>query len=118
MACYGRDNVLGITTTPGRVCWNRCSGLSAINLAYHMGASTVFLLGFDMMHNGLQKNWHKDHNEVPLKSAEKSYARFLKACPAIKRDADKVGLEIINGNPDSAIGQFPKMTLKEFLENE
>lgn len=119
MTCFGRESTQGLSTKPNVVRWNRCSGLSAINLAYHMGASTVFLLGFDMNHNGEQKNWHKDHVEdQSLKKAESRYTRFLSSCRYINRDAKKLGFKIINGNPDSAIEQFPKMTLREFLENE
>ena len=119
MVPFHRGKPLGIDINQKSVAWNRCSGLSAINLAYHMGASTVFLLGFDMKHDNKQKNWHKDHKEdQSLKLADRRYAHFLVAPQIIWKDAQRLGLNIINGNPDSAIEQFPKMTLTEFLDNE
>ena len=118
-ACFARESSRGLSTKPNTVRWNRCSGLSAINLAYHMGASTVFLLGFDMKHNGVQKNWHLDHMEdQSVEKADDRYVRFLSMCKYIKRDAIKLNLKIINGNPDSAIKEFPKMTLNQFLKAE
>lgn len=119
MVPFNRGTPLGIVTDKKMVAWNRCSGFSAINLAYHMGASTVFLLGFDMKHDTKQKNWHRDHKEdQSLRLAERRYARFLVASKAIHRDAQKLGLRIVNGNLDSAIMEFEKMTLGDFLKNE
>lgn len=79
----------------------------------------MFLLGFDMKHNGVQKNWHLDHMEdQSVEKADDRYVRFLSMCKYIKRDAIKLNLKIINGNPDSAIKEFPKMTLNQFLKAE
>lgn len=126
MIPYERGNPLGIDTRENMVSWNRCSGLSAINLAYHMGASTAVLLGFDMKHNGKQRNWHKDHKEEcslshsdPMKDcADRRYRHYLSSCKHIKKDADRLKFRIINANPDSAIQEFEKMTLNKFLELE
>jgi len=35
--------------------------------------------------------------------------------PDIKRDADELGIEIINANPESAITVFPRMNFKEII---
>ena len=116
---YERRGPLGIDTTPNCVSWNRCSGFSAINLAYHMGAKTIFLLGFDMNHDGSQRNWHNDHQEtVTLKDAEGRYKHYLTACKHIQKAAKRLNLRIINGNPNSAIVEFPKMTWGQFLKEE
>ena len=42
----------------------------------------------------------------------------MRGCDQIARDAKRLGIEIVNLNPDSAIVQFRKVSLKEFLENE
>jgi hypothetical protein len=119
IVAYQRGKPSGLIAKEGAVAWNRCSGFSAINLAYHMGASTVFLLGFDMSHNGVQRNWHNDHKEqCTFKDAEGRYAHYMVSCKYIAKDAESLGLEIINGNPDSAIEAFPKMELKAFLKKE
>jgi len=111
---YDFGKLSGICTEPGKVAWNRNSGGSAINLAYHLGVRRVVLLGFDMRRVDGEPNWHKDHP-----AADKNpYDVYLKHFNAIARDAEALGLEIINCTPGSAIGHFPIMSLDEFLESE
>jgi hypothetical protein len=43
------------------------------------------------------------------------FPKHLVGFPAIKEDADKLGVQIFNVCPDSAIKEFPKLTLKEAL---
>ena len=111
---YTRGKPAGIETRQGFVAWNRNSGASAINLAYHLGASRVILLGFDMRRIDDRANWHDDHPS-PQKNP---YHRFLRLFPKIAKDAGDLGLEIINCTPDSAIDQFPIMTLEAYLKKE
>jgi len=112
--CVHRGKPIGIETRPRYVSWNKSSAGSAINLAYHLGATTIVLLGMDMRRVDDKANWHDDH-PAPQKDP---YARFLKAFPLIKADAEKLGLKIINCTPGSAITQFPIMPLEDFLEGE
>lgn len=101
----------GIDTTPGRVAWNRNSGASAINLAWHLGASKVVLYGFDMRDVDGESHWHNDHQS----KKPSPHARFLRCFPAIKRDAERLGIEIINASPGSAIKEFPIIDPMEAL---
>lgn len=111
-----RGKSTGIERRPHSVAWNRSSGASAINLAYHLGAKTVVLLGFDMKRkivNGKPKNnWHEDHKTV---TGNNPYPRFLSVFPMIKKDAEALGLEIINCTPNSELKIFPMMSLEEFV---
>lgn len=111
---YGRDQKhrYGITSKKDFVSWNGSSGACAINLAYHMGAKTIVLLGFDMRRVDGEKNWHSDHKEH-LKADP--FSRHLKAFPVIKKDALLLGLTILNATPESAIKQFPFVSLEEVL---
>jgi len=124
-----RGKSQGIDPSPRCVAWNRQSGASAINLAYHLGAATVVLIGFDMrrvslselssnqdgtVHEGTVANWHEDH---PAKQKD-PYDRFSQVFKVIARDARKLGLEIVNCTPGSAIKEFPIMDLKDFLKKE
>lgn len=104
---YQRDHARphGITTKQNYVSWNASSGASAINLAYHMGAKEIVLLGFDMRMVEGQKNWHNDHKEM----LHKPFQRHLKPFPAIYHDAKELNLKIYNATPDSAITVFPMM---------
>jgi len=114
MVGYKRGKPAGIEARPTYVAWNGCSGSSAINFAYHLGARRVVLLGFDMRRVDGKTNWHNDHPS-PDKNP---YARFLQHYPRIAKDAEGLGLEIVNCTPGSAIDQFPIMTLEEYLTKE
>jgi hypothetical protein len=109
-----RGKKMGIETDSRRVSFNKCSGSSAINLAYHLGAKRVVLLGFDMKFGkDGENNWHNYHREKPPKW--NPYVGFLECFPIIKDDADRIGLEILNATPDSAIKVFPMVKLEETL---
>lgn len=104
----------GISMNPEEVFWNKSSGASAINLAYHLGASKVVLLGFDMKVNERNEhNWHQNHRAHPRPSAYQE--RFLPPFIKIKEDADKLGLDIVNATVDSELKVFPMVKLKEII---
>lgn len=113
-----RGKPVGIDPRPSFIAWNGNSGASAINLAYHFGAKRVVLLGFDMKFGDLgENNWHNDH-KLPSRKGRHPwdpYPGFLKNFPDIKRDADRLGFEIFNATPDSALDVFPKVKLEEVL---
>jgi hypothetical protein len=106
-----RGKSAGIETKPGFVSWNYCSGSSAINLAYHLGVTRIVLIGYDMHNVDNKRNWHTDHKD----SGNAPYARFLKCYPEIARDAENLGVEIINTCKDSAIKCLPYQPLKKIV---
>lgn len=111
---YKRGKQSGIDQRPSFVAWNKSSGGSAINFAYHLGASKIVLLGYDMHKVDGKTNWHDDHpshNKDP-------YWRFLRPFPFIAKDAESLNLTIINATPGSAIDCFPIMTLENYLTSE
>lgn len=100
----------GIETEKGHVRWNYNSGLSAINLAYHLGCKRVILLGFDMALNSEGKgHWHNQYNGV----TNMPFARHLVGVDTIAEDAKRLGLEIINASQTSVMTQFPKINVKD-----
>jgi hypothetical protein len=108
----------GLTMNPTKVSWNGNSGSAAINVAVHTGAKRIFLLGFDMKLAGGEKHWHRVYSKgKPIKRVgiQLPFPKHLVGFPAIKEDADKLGVQIFNVCPDSAIKEFPKLTLKEAL---
>jgi len=107
----GRGKSAGIETIPGTVAWNRCSGSSAINLAYHFGATRIVLIGFDMHDVDKQKNWHDDHKD----NGKAPYQRFLACYGEIAKDAKNLEIKIFNTNLDSAIRHIPKKSLEELV---
>lgn len=113
--CFKRGKPVGIENKLGQVAWNRNSGGSAINFAYHLGAKKIILIGFDMKRGvGGRTNWHDNH-KARNTNPEGMYRRYNDAFKYIKSDADKLGLVIINTSLDSAIIELDKMTLEEAL---
>jgi hypothetical protein len=118
-----RDNTrpFGLTLNRAKISWNENSGSAAINLAVHFGAKRIFLLGFDMrLDEQGKQHWHSLYRTLAeqskkLKKHTPPFARHLVGFKAIKRDAEDLGVQIYNVNPDSRIQEFPKVTLEEAL---
>jgi hypothetical protein len=108
-----RGKSTGIESRPGFISWNRNSGASAINVAYHLGAVRVVLIGFDMKMTGNNHNWHHYHKHTPPANIYQN--RFLPVFAQIARDARELGLQIINATPDSEIKEFPMMKLEHCI---
>lgn len=108
-----RWDKIGLTTDPSQVYWNKSSGASAINLALHLGASKVVLLGFDMKMGSSGHNWHSNHKHVPRSTVYQHL--FLPPFEKIAKDAKVLGLEIVNATPGSALDVFPKVNLLTVL---
>lgn len=111
-----RKHRKGISGKNNAISWSRNSGGAAINLAVRFGAKKIILLGFDVKSDikGVS-HWHGSHQRKGEKKIKQPYARHLKCFPPIAEDADRMGIEIINASPDSAIECFRKSTVKELL---
>jgi hypothetical protein len=82
------------------------SGCGAINLALILGATRVFLLGFDCKAEADgRSNWHDFQGQ----SSPEVYPRFLEGFAAVARDLPHVfpGSIIINLTPGTMIPFFP-----------
>ena len=105
---------MGIDFDPNFICWNLNSGAGAINLAVHFGVKRILLLGFDMnLTDGKDQHFHKYYGGNP-KTVVGVFKRHMKGFAKIAADL-KGQVEVINCNPDSAIVDFPKAHIKEFL---
>src|SRR5690606_37197584 len=105
-----RDYRSGISDKRDTICWNNNSGAAAINLAALAGAKRILLLGFDMLPEK-STHWHSLYGDV--RTHRNTFNRFLKHFPNIARDAKKRRIEILNVSPNSAIEDFPKVSLKD-----
>lgn len=106
----------GISTKPGYISWNLNSGAAAINLAVLTGATQIILLGFDMnSQSPTQHHWHTEYGPRTLVKQQGVYVKHLQGFKTIAADAKKLGVEIINANPESAIKDFVKVNLKEII---
>lgn len=114
----------GISSNPKLISWNMNSGSAAINVAAHSGAKRIILLGFDMkLDEKSKQHWHGLYRQggvAPLRKGRQSlpFDRHMRGFDEIAKDARRMGIEIINCSPESAIKQFRKITVKELLNAE
>lgn len=100
----------GLSTDPKRVHSGGNSGYQAINLALHLGAQRVVLLGYDMHNHSGKSHWFGDH---PKNFANRNGNpdRFIAAFRTIQPGA--YGLEILNCSRTTALDAFPRVALEE-----
>jgi hypothetical protein len=80
------------------------SGLNALNMAVCLGASTIYLLGFDMYgENGRTANFHAGY---PESNKEDIYKNFITDFKDFAERIKGIGTKIINLNPKSAVRCF------------
>ena len=115
-----KGHVRGISTNSRMVSWNGNSGAAAVSIAAHTGVKRIILLGFDMkLNEGKDQHWHDVYGRGKARDEKKEmkmpFHRHLRGFPEIAKDAKRMGIEILNASPDSAIECFRKVTVKELL---
>ena len=97
----------------------RSSGHRAVSISIMLGSNRIGLLGYDMrivkMEDGKLRSHH--HDEYHNTENERTYKEeFATGFRGWREEAEKLGVEIINLTPDSAVEDFKKMSLSEYLE--
>jgi hypothetical protein len=88
------------------------TGHGAMNLAVLLGAQRILLLGFDMT-SVRGHNWHTDH---PAHASEHRYTRkWIPEFAKAKTILDRLGVEVINCTPGSALQCFPFAKIEDFI---
>lgn len=102
----GRKGIIG---------WGGNSGFQAINLAVHMGAKKIILIGFDMrIDKGL--HWHGPH-KGKLTNPRTSYVdRWRRAIDKVYAQLCDMGISAYNCSPVSHLAAYPKVSLEVALE--
>lgn len=93
-------------------CAGNCSGEHAIHLAYHLGATKIVLLGFDMGATG-QGHWFGKHPKPLANGAD--FKTMRKSFPRLAADLRDRGVEVLNATRETALDCFPRVTLAEAL---
>lgn len=102
----------GLELEPGGVRTGKNSGYQAINLAVHLGAHRIVLLGYDMQPDDHDRDhWFGAH---PWKTRP-PYGLFLQLFPSIVEPLKAIGVEVLNASRVSALTCFPRVTLSEAL---
>ena len=93
----------------GKIHTGSNSGYAAINLAYHLSAKTIVLLGYDMRMSGSRRHWFSDRPEHFNVSSD--YNAFIRQLNTI--DTKKHGIEILNASRRTSLTCFPLVNLEE-----
>jgi hypothetical protein len=101
----------GLETAPTGLRTGKNSGYQAINLAVHLGAARILLLGYDMQRTANKEHWFGDH-PLPTRSP---YAVFRVYFRSLVRPLAKAGVEVINCSRTTALDTFPLADLDEML---
>lgn len=90
------------------------SGYQLVNLAAHLGARRILLVGYDCRASPSgQTHWFGDHPDGLRVTSP--YASFAAAYRLAAPDLAAMGVEVINCTPGSAIDAFPRSTLSAVL---
>jgi len=103
----------GLHTEPDKVCWNKSSGGCAINVAIHLGAKRIILLGYDMKRTYDRKNWNPHQSE---KTNQNPYEHQGATLPHMwNAIQNKTDVQVLNATEGSAIDCFPKVKLEDVV---
>jgi hypothetical protein len=96
---------------PGHVS-GRDSGTSAINLAYHFGATEIVLIGYDMTGGRwFAGEWPHPMPHIP----EEHFRRHMEHLSELAKDAQRKGIRIVNASPISRVECFERVRLEDYL---
>jgi hypothetical protein len=101
----------GLSLEPGTIVTTENSGGAAINIAVHLGAKQIVLLGYDMgPHNG-----RKHFYDTEPKSVMSPYMKFRKLIATMVEPLNQAGVEVVNCSRRSALECFPMRPLREVI---
>jgi len=97
--------------------WNGNTGSVAINLALILGASKIYLIGFDMsLSDKGESNWHTNLLDTPSKVHYKRYKDALQRADGYRKK-DWAEVEVINLNPQSNWDLYPKIDWQDHIRS-
>lgn len=94
------------------------SGYQAINLAVHLGATKIVLLGYDMQPSAHgMDHWFGAHPKWKdaVSVTRPAYAVFLPKFTTLVQPLKDLGIEVVNATRRTALEAFPCCSLEEAL---
>lgn len=108
-----KTGVEGLETKKSALRTGGNSGYQVINLAVHMGASRIVLLGYDMQRGPKgEEHWHPDY---PNRSRS-PYNMFVRHYGTLVDPLREIGVDVINCTRRTAIQCFPRQSLVSVFE--
>jgi hypothetical protein len=87
------------------------SGYQAINLAVHLGAERILLLGYDLSPDGTQTHWFGEHPDVQ----PSPYPQMRAAFDSLIEPLQSLRITVINCSRRTALTTFPCVPLEQEL---
>lgn len=106
---------LGLEIDPTGLRTGRNSGYQAINLAVHLGAKKIVLLGYDMQDTGGKRNWFPPRPPSYSQGVVPWHSNIVHCWPSIVAPLQTLGIAVINATRTTALDVFPQMALEEAL---
>lgn len=104
----------GLELDPGGLRTGKNSGYQAINLAVHLGAMRILLLGYDCQATGGRTHWHRAHSW----HQESEYQKWVPLFRTLVEPLQRLGIEIINCSRETAIDAFPRRAITDVLTQD
>lgn len=103
----------GLCLEPDGVRTGRNGGYQAVNLAAHLGAKRILLLGYDMQPGPRgEMHWHEEHPRETRTSMGEVWRRHF---PSLVGSLGELGIEVVNCTRVTALDCFPKMMIEDAL---
>ena len=104
----------GIEEDPGTLAHGFNSGYAAINLAYHLGAYKIILLGFDMCNDGNETHFHDGYPTIA--AGNQIYTdKFLPGFKQLHSELKAKNVDVLNASSYSRLNVFPKISIEQAL---
>ncbi len=92
------------------------SGYQAVNLARHLGASRIILLGFDMQRSGRQAHFFGSHHPPLHDPPDYRWVPWRAAFSTLIAPLAAEGICVINATRSTALTCFPQMSIRQALD--
>ncbi len=103
----------GLCLERDALCTGSNSGYQAINLAVHLGAIKVVLLGYDMQATNGKSHWFGEHPSPLARGSQ--YSRFRRHFATLPKPLQAAGVTVVNASRVTALTAFPCLPLEEAL---
>jgi len=105
----------GLDPDPSALRTGRNSGHAAINLAIHLGAVRVLLLGYNMSYTGGKAHFFGNH-PPGLAQSSGLFPGFIKTYQSMVKPLADMGVEVINCTERTSLHCFPEAKLRDVLK--
>lgn len=92
----------------------RNSGYAAINLAVHLGAKRILLLGYNLGYRNNRAHFFGNH-PVGLTQNQSNYTAFRSLFDTMVQPLKAIGVEVLNCTEETSLSSFPVVALDDAI---